>query len=126
MSFCFKEDDETSDSRFCQLVMLYGEFIRLDVFSHDTYLCTLISRGDLEPSPAVGHRPESGIPENNLTSHEGTGKVESRHQEILLDSSAEVYIYHLFTDTHTHRLVFDRNKHILFTRIPLSVVCSGF
>lgn len=32
--------------------MLYGELIRLDIFSHNSYMCTLISRGDLEPASA--------------------------------------------------------------------------
>ncbi|XP_046852491.1 mediator of RNA polymerase II transcription subunit 12-like protein isoform X2 [Xenia sp. Carnegie-2017] len=45
-------DDEENDSRFRQLIMLYGELIRLDIFSHNSYMCTLISRGDLEPASA--------------------------------------------------------------------------
>ncbi|KAK8388181.1 hypothetical protein O3P69_020216 [Scylla paramamosain] len=32
---------------FGNLVLLFSELIRQDVFSHDTYMCTLISRGDL-------------------------------------------------------------------------------
>lgn len=34
-------------AQFTNLVHLFNELIRLDVFSHDAYLCTLISRGDL-------------------------------------------------------------------------------
>ncbi|CAH0406083.1 unnamed protein product [Chilo suppressalis] len=33
--------------QFANLVHLFGELIRRDVFSHDAYMCTLISRGDL-------------------------------------------------------------------------------
>lgn len=32
---------------FSNLVHLFAELIRRDVFSHDAYMCTLISRGDL-------------------------------------------------------------------------------
>ncbi|XP_053693573.1 mediator of RNA polymerase II transcription subunit 12 [Sabethes cyaneus] len=34
-------------SQFTNLVHLFNELIRHDVFSHDAYMCTLISRGDL-------------------------------------------------------------------------------
>ncbi|XP_052753637.1 mediator of RNA polymerase II transcription subunit 12-like isoform X2 [Galleria mellonella] len=44
--------------QFANLVHLFGELIRRDVFSHDAYMCTLISRGDLvsptEPSSSGG------------------------------------------------------------------------
>lgn len=33
--------------QFANLVHLFGELIRRDVFSHDAYMCTLISRGKL-------------------------------------------------------------------------------
>lgn len=32
-------------AQFTNLVHLFGELIRRDVFSHDAYMCTLISRG---------------------------------------------------------------------------------
>lgn len=32
---------------FTNLIHLFAELIRRDVFSHDAYMCTLISRGDL-------------------------------------------------------------------------------
>ncbi|EDO45182.1 predicted protein, partial [Nematostella vectensis] len=41
------------DPSFAQLVLLFVELVRHDVFSHNAYLCTLISRGDLQPTPAV-------------------------------------------------------------------------
>ncbi|XP_030027679.1 mediator of RNA polymerase II transcription subunit 12 isoform X3 [Manduca sexta] len=44
--------------QFANLVHLFGELIRRDVFSHDAYMCTLISRGDLvsptEPTSTGG------------------------------------------------------------------------
>lgn len=36
-----------SKTQFTNLVHLFSELIRHDVFSHDAYMCTLISRGDL-------------------------------------------------------------------------------
>jgi len=36
---------------FGNLVHLFYELIRNDVFSHDAYMCTLISRGDLLTGP---------------------------------------------------------------------------
>lgn len=36
-----------SKAQFINLVHLFSELIRHDVFSHDAYMCTLISRGDL-------------------------------------------------------------------------------
>ena len=38
------------DEPFEQLVLLFGELIRHEVFSHDKYLCTLIRRGDMGSS----------------------------------------------------------------------------
>ncbi|XP_076043982.1 mediator complex subunit kohtalo isoform X2 [Oratosquilla oratoria] len=39
---------------FGNLVLLFSELIRQDVFSHDAYMCTLISRGDLSSgAPAL-------------------------------------------------------------------------
>ena len=42
-------DSTSSHSKvqFTNLVHLFSELIRHDVFSHDAYMCTLISRGDL-------------------------------------------------------------------------------
>ena len=65
--------------------MLYGELIRLDVFSHNSYLCTLISRGDLE-STACSHSTS----ENTLSSQDGTGKVDGRNHEFLHETIIEV------------------------------------
>ncbi|XP_022102013.1 mediator of RNA polymerase II transcription subunit 12-like protein isoform X2 [Acanthaster planci] len=46
------ENGPIEDRRaFASLVLLFSELIRCDVFSHDSYMCTLISRGDLTTSP---------------------------------------------------------------------------
>lgn len=39
---------------FTNLVHLFAELIRHDVFSHDAYMCTLISRGDLNVANPPG------------------------------------------------------------------------
>ncbi|XP_059479681.1 mediator of RNA polymerase II transcription subunit 12 isoform X2 [Neocloeon triangulifer] len=41
----------TNKTMFGNLVHLFYELIRNDVFSHDAYMCTLISRGDLLTGP---------------------------------------------------------------------------
>ncbi|XP_077146875.1 mediator of RNA polymerase II transcription subunit 12-like protein [Ranitomeya variabilis] len=43
-------NDEYEKTEFLNLVLLFCEFIRHDIFSHDAYMCTLISRGDLSSS----------------------------------------------------------------------------
>ncbi|XP_032668438.1 mediator of RNA polymerase II transcription subunit 12 isoform X2 [Odontomachus brunneus] len=48
-------------AQFTNLVHLFSELIRHDVFSHDAYMCTLISRGDLIQG-SVASKP--GTPSN--------------------------------------------------------------
>nr|XP_020742223.1 mediator of RNA polymerase II transcription subunit 12-like protein isoform X6 [Odocoileus virginianus texanus] len=55
-------DSECEKVEFVNLVLLFCEFIRHDVFSHDAYMCTLISRGDL--SVTASTRPRSPAGEN--------------------------------------------------------------
>ncbi len=47
MCFTDSTPTPTSKAEFANLVYLFSELIRCDVFSHDLYMCTLISRGDL-------------------------------------------------------------------------------
>jgi len=42
------------------LVLLFSEFTRHDVFSHDAYMCTLISRGDLSITATTRPRSPNG------------------------------------------------------------------
>nr|XP_033813858.1 mediator of RNA polymerase II transcription subunit 12-like protein isoform X2 [Geotrypetes seraphini] len=51
---------EYEKTEFVNLVLLFSEFIRHDVFSHDAYMCTLISRGDLSVSTSTRARSPSG------------------------------------------------------------------
>ena len=82
---CSTGDEEQSDNSFCQLVMLYGELIRLDVFSHNAYLCKLISRGDLESTPS-----SQSTSENTASTQDGAAKLEGRNPELLHEAIIEV------------------------------------
>lgn len=42
-----------SKQLFSNLVLLFGELIRCEVFSHDIYMCTLISRGQFINTPMI-------------------------------------------------------------------------
>ncbi|XP_062901407.1 mediator of RNA polymerase II transcription subunit 12-like protein isoform X1 [Mobula hypostoma] len=56
--------NENEKAEFVNLVLLFCEFIRHDVFSHDAYMCTLISRGDLT-SVSAAARPRSPTADNS-------------------------------------------------------------
>lgn len=51
------DDCSTKKTAFSNLVHLFSELVRRDVFSHDAYMCTLISRGDL-----LGPEENTNIP----------------------------------------------------------------
>ncbi|XP_073983833.1 mediator complex subunit kohtalo isoform X3 [Rhodnius prolixus] len=82
--------DETNNSpanrtTFTNLVHLFSELVRHDVFSHDAYMCTLISRGDLlqiNPQNGATTNPNStpGRPPNSNKS------IETPTTQIHLDS----------------------------------------
>lgn len=48
-----KNSNPESKLAFSNLVLLFGELIRCDVFSHDAYMCALISRGQFANSPST-------------------------------------------------------------------------
>lgn len=50
------ENTSVSRTTFTNLVHLFTELIRNDVFSHDAYMCTLISRGDLQSTNNIGNK----------------------------------------------------------------------
>ncbi|KAJ9582558.1 hypothetical protein L9F63_003116, partial [Diploptera punctata] len=61
------EDNPSPQNRamFTNLVHLFSELIRHEIFSHDVYMCTLISRGDLNtggPATSTPHHPTSNKP----------------------------------------------------------------
>lgn len=51
-------NSECEKVEFVNLVLLFCEFIRHDVFSHDAYMCTLISRGDLSVTASAGENAD--------------------------------------------------------------------
>ncbi|XP_069105326.1 mediator of RNA polymerase II transcription subunit 12-like protein isoform X3 [Argopecten irradians] len=61
------DDNPSDDCRqgFANLIQLFCELIRHDVFSHDAYMCTLISRGDLSSPTTV---PQIGVDSMDLSS----------------------------------------------------------
>ncbi|XP_029425228.1 mediator of RNA polymerase II transcription subunit 12-like protein isoform X9 [Nannospalax galili] len=80
-------NSECEKVEFVNLVLLFCEFIRHDVFSHDAYMCTLISRGDLSVTASSGLRSPAGenadehyskdhdmkMEEQNIMAHMGLG-----------------------------------------------------
>lgn len=58
-------------SQFTNLVHLFSELIRHDVFSHDAYMCTLISRGDLLTGSSLSIKNTTAI-------SAGTGPVSNK------------------------------------------------
>ena len=75
------EDNGSSQNKnhFKNLVHLFSELIRNDVFSHDAYMCTLISRGDLlhPPSTFSSNIGSKSIPSNvnQQSSNSGAGNA---------------------------------------------------
>lgn len=63
---------------FVNLVLLFCEFIRHDVFSHDAYMCTLISRGDLVTAASRSRSP-AGENVDERYSKEQDAKMEVRY-----------------------------------------------
>lgn len=59
--FCCADENPSQANRtmFTNLVHLFAELIRHDVFSHDAYMCTLISRGDLNVANPPGKTSSS-------------------------------------------------------------------
>ncbi len=55
LNVCIADANPTPENRqaFSNLILLFCELIRHDVFSHDAYMSTLISRGDLMPIPGL-------------------------------------------------------------------------
>jgi mediator of RNA polymerase II transcription subunit 12 len=58
------DDCPQKKTAFSNLVHLFAELIRRDVFSHDAYMCTLISRGDL-----LGHEETTEVSTSHQSHH---------------------------------------------------------
>lgn len=68
----FPEDHSSDDEKqaFRNLILLFHELILHDVFSHDAYMCTLISRGDLLCSPSFLQSADSVAPSSDKSPSE--------------------------------------------------------
>ncbi|XP_071898704.1 mediator of RNA polymerase II transcription subunit 12-like protein isoform X15 [Anas platyrhynchos] len=78
--------DPNSDhekTEFVNLVLLFSEFTRHDVFSHDAYMCTLISRGDLSITATARSRSPNGetVDEHYSKDHDMKMEDESSSHE---------------------------------------------
>ncbi|RXM97866.1 Mediator of RNA polymerase II transcription subunit 12 [Acipenser ruthenus] len=65
--------NESERVEFSNLVLLFCELIRHDVFSHNIYMCTLISRGDLAS--------DSHLPRPRSPSEEPADESDRKEQE---------------------------------------------
>ncbi|XP_054336247.1 mediator of RNA polymerase II transcription subunit 12-like protein isoform X5 [Pongo pygmaeus] len=74
-------NSECEKVEFVNLVLLFCEFIRHDIFSHDAYMCTLISRGDL--SVTASTRPRSPVGENADEHYSKDHDVKMEEQSIM-------------------------------------------
>ena len=74
---------------FSNLVLLFCELIRHDVFSHNIYMCTLISRGDLAS--------DSHLPRPRSPSDEPSDESERKEQEAGNSGKMEVRWLHLLS-----------------------------
>ncbi|NXT74315.1 MD12L protein, partial [Zapornia atra] len=85
--------DPNSDhekTEFVNLVLLFSEFTRHDVFSHDAYMCTLISRGDLSLTAATRPRSPGGEPADEHYAKDHDVKLEDHSimEHMGIDSGA--------------------------------------
>jgi mediator of RNA polymerase II transcription subunit 12 len=78
------DDNPTMENRsaFANLILLFCELIANDVFSHDAYICTLISRGDLMQYPAM--QPAAVVSFHHDNVDLSSIKSESMKQEVLV------------------------------------------
>ncbi|KAL3848034.1 hypothetical protein ACJMK2_018917 [Sinanodonta woodiana] len=75
-------DENSSDENrqaFANLVHLFSELICLDVFSHDAYMCTLISRGELTSSPSVATLSADSVDLSSIKSQ--VESIKHEHQD---------------------------------------------
>ena len=57
-----EHSNDEQKQAFRNLILLFHELIQHDVFSHDAYMCTLISRGDLLCSPSLMQSADNVAP----------------------------------------------------------------
>ncbi|KAF7243313.1 Mediator of RNA polymerase II transcription subunit 12-like protein [Varanus komodoensis] len=92
-------NSEYEKIEFVNLVLLFCEFIRHDVFSHDAYMCTLISRGDLSVTAASRARSPTG---------ENMEERYAREQDVKLEEHS--IMEHMYIDSGTTNIFDDVDK----------------
>ncbi|KAM3835504.1 LOW QUALITY PROTEIN: mediator of RNA polymerase II transcription subunit 12-like protein [Vipera latastei] len=92
-------NSEYEKTEFVNLVLLFGEFIRHDVFSHDAYMCTLISRGDLSVTATSRARSPAG---ENMDDHY------SKEHDVKLEEHS--LMEHMYVDSGTTNIFDDVDK----------------
>uniref|UniRef100_A0A452H3D2 Mediator complex subunit Med12 domain-containing protein n=1 Tax=Gopherus agassizii TaxID=38772 RepID=A0A452H3D2_9SAUR len=121
--------NESEKVEFFNLVLLFCELIRHDVFSHNIYMCTLISRGDLAmdshgprpPSPfddpAEEHDRKEGMGNSGINPSPEKPDPEKEAKPLLKEKAAEGTLASLY----------DQPRHIQYAThfpIPQEESCS--
>ena len=81
--YIYLTDENPSEDHqlaFANLIHLFAELIHHDVFSHDAYMCTLISRGDLISSPAVATLSADSVDLSSIKT-QGDESIKHEHQD---------------------------------------------
>ncbi|KAE8584082.1 hypothetical protein XENTR_v10020816 [Xenopus tropicalis] len=83
--------NESERVEFYNLVLLFCELIRHDVFSHNMYMCTLISRGDLGIDPHAP-RPRSPYedPSDDTDRKEGEANSSIKLEDTTLSETMDI------------------------------------
>ena len=81
---CIADASPTAAARlaFTNLVHLFAELVRNDVFSHDLYMCTLISRGDLDEM--TSRRSSANTPSGSGAAEQSVRSVKQEASRTIL------------------------------------------
>uniref|UniRef100_A0A8C3SUD0 Mediator complex subunit 12 n=1 Tax=Chelydra serpentina TaxID=8475 RepID=A0A8C3SUD0_CHESE len=112
--------NESEKVEFFNLVLLFCELIRHDVFSHNIYMCTLISRGDLAMDSHGPRPPSVATYHSNLSKASPSPEKQDPEKEakpLLKEKAAEGTLASLY----------DQPRHIQYAThfpIPQEESCS--
>ncbi|EMP39170.1 Mediator of RNA polymerase II transcription subunit 12 [Chelonia mydas] len=110
--------NESEKVEFFNLVLLFCELIRHDVFSHNIYMCTLISRGDLAMD-SHGPRPPSPFddPAEEHDRKEGMGNSGIKLEDTGLSESMDI--------DHSSSVLFDDMEKTDFSMFSPPMHCES-
>ncbi|XP_039210779.1 mediator of RNA polymerase II transcription subunit 12 isoform X2 [Crotalus tigris] len=109
---------ENERVEFFNLVLLFCELIRHDVFSPNMYMCTLISRGDL----AIDHGPRPASPFDDAVEEHDRKEREGSHGLKLEDAGLSEC--HMDID-HSSSVIFDDMEKADFSMFSPSMHCES-